>query len=152
MRAAIKNYGSINAIYKRNYDGDTLTVNIPAWPSIIGKKIPIRINGIDAPEIRSKSKETKKLAKEAKKTVQRLLKNTKSLELRNMKRGKYFRIVADVYADKVNVAKFLLKNKLAVPYNGGTKKHKNKSDTIPFPVTYLLFSVDQIYLVAISGF
>ena len=46
------------------------------------------------------------------------------IELRNIKRGKYFRIVADVYLDgNVSYAKEMLKLGLAVPYNGG---HKNK--------------------------
>jgi len=38
-----------------------------------------------------------------------------------MKRGKYFRILADVEADNINLADLLLKKGLAVPYNGGTK-------------------------------
>jgi endonuclease YncB( thermonuclease family) len=38
-----------------------------------------------------------------------------------MQRGKYFRIVADVYADNQSLADELIKNNLAVRYNGGTK-------------------------------
>jgi micrococcal nuclease len=53
--------------------------------------------------------------------VNSLLKNAKVIELKNMKRGKYFRIVADVYYDGKNLAEILIKNKLAVKYDGGTK-------------------------------
>ena len=38
-----------------------------------------------------------------------------------MKRGKYFRIVADVYADGVSLTDKLIKSGYAVPYDGGTK-------------------------------
>ena len=37
------------------YDGDSFRVNIEGWPPIIGERIPIRVNGVDAPEIRGKS-------------------------------------------------------------------------------------------------
>ena len=40
---------------------------------------------------------------------------------KNVKRGKYFRILADVYADGVSVADELIKNDFAVKYDGGTK-------------------------------
>ena len=39
-----------------------------------------------------------------------------------MKRGKYFRIVADVYDDhNRSLADELIRNNLAVPYDGGHK-------------------------------
>ena len=34
------------------YDADTFRVNIKDYPSIVGERVPIRILGIDAPEIR----------------------------------------------------------------------------------------------------
>jgi endonuclease YncB( thermonuclease family) len=40
------------AIYVRNYDGDTITFNLPNLHPIIGKNIRIRLNGIDTPEIK----------------------------------------------------------------------------------------------------
>ena len=42
------------AIYVRNYDGDTITFNLPNLHPIIGKKIRVRLNGIDTPEIKGK--------------------------------------------------------------------------------------------------
>ena len=51
------------------------------------------------------------------------LRAAKKIELRNMKRGKYFRIVADVYVDGKSLGDMLIKRSLAVPYDGG---HKGK--------------------------
>ena len=124
---ASSNYGNVKATFIKNYDGDTITVNIPDYPPIIGKKISIRVNGIDTPELRTKSPKEKQLARTAKRLVHSLLKNAESLELKNIKRGKYFRIVADVYYDGKKLADILIKNKLAVPYDGGTKT-KNWSE------------------------
>jgi len=36
----------------RVYDGDTITVNVPQWPDIVGEEVGIRVRGIDTPEIR----------------------------------------------------------------------------------------------------
>ena len=118
---AADNYGSIKAEYVRNYDGDTITVNIPGWPGIIGKNITVRVKGIDTPEVKGKSEKEKQLARTARRLVTSLLKNAKIIELRNMGRDKYFRILADVYYDNNNLAEILIKNKLAVSYDGGTK-------------------------------
>jgi micrococcal nuclease len=48
-----KSFGDFEgAVYIRNYDGDTITFNLPSLHPIIGEKISIRVNGIDTPEIR----------------------------------------------------------------------------------------------------
>lgn len=103
------------------YDGDTFTVNIKEYPPIIGNRIPIRVNGIDTPEMRGKCVKEKTLAREAKQLTVSKLRSAKVIELRNLQRGKYFRIVADVYVDNDNLADMLIKNNLAVRYNGDTK-------------------------------
>ncbi|MGB5686829.1 MAG: hypothetical protein WBM35_13520 [Candidatus Electrothrix sp.] len=41
--------------------------------------------------------------------------------MKNVQRGKYFRILADVQADRKYVADILIKMGLAVRYDGGTK-------------------------------
>ncbi|MCI5212638.1 MAG: hypothetical protein D3910_28480, partial [Candidatus Electrothrix sp. ATG2] len=48
-------------------------------------------------------------------------KKARKIKLKNVRRGKYFRIVADVQAGKQNVADVLIKKGLAVRYDGGTK-------------------------------
>lgn len=117
-----KNYGSaVVAEITSIYDGDTFRCNISGYPAIIGERIPVRINGIDTPEVTDSRKLIKQLARLAKQhTVQRLREGRK-IELRNMKRGKYFRIVADVYVDGQNLGQELIQKGLAKPYDGGKK-------------------------------
>ncbi len=103
------------------YDGDTFRVNINSYPGIIGQKMAIRVNGIDTPELRAKCNKEKLLAREAKKLTVSTLRASKIIELRNLQRGKYFRIVADVYVDDKSLGDILIRNKLAVKYDGGTK-------------------------------
>ena len=109
------------AIYVRNYDGDTITFNLPNLHPIIGKKIAIRVNGIDTPEIRGKCDKEKYDAKQVQGMVEEFLKDAERIDLKNMGRGKYFRIVADVYADGENLAEALIDSGMAVKYDGGKK-------------------------------
>jgi endonuclease YncB( thermonuclease family) len=104
------------------YDGDTFRANIPGWPPIIGNRISIRVNGVDTPELRGHCDREKQLAREAKEYVVTALRSAKQVELKNIRRGKYFRILADVFADGESLAAGLLRRGLAVPYDGGTKK------------------------------
>jgi len=103
------------------YDGDTIFVNINQWPAILGKRMPVRVRGIDTPEMRGKCQKEKVLASKAKLRVIDELAKAKNVTLRNISRGKYFRVVADVYADDINIGDVLLYKGLAVPYDGGTK-------------------------------
>lgn len=120
--ASTKTYPSVTVSEVTSiYDGDTFTVTIAGWPAIIGERIGIRINGIDTPEMRGKCESEKQLARKAKQTTVAILRNGKVVELRNLKRDKYFRIVADVYVDGVSIGNELTRKKLAVHYDGGTK-------------------------------
>ncbi|WP_416694028.1 thermonuclease family protein [Candidatus Pseudothioglobus sp. Uisw_050_01] len=103
------------------YDGDTFRVDIDSLPPIVGKNIPIRLNGVDTPEIRGKCKYEKDLALEARDFVRNKLANAKEIKLTKLQRGKYFRVVADVYVDGVSLEQELLENKLAYKYTGGKK-------------------------------
>ncbi|QDP68085.1 MAG: hypothetical protein Unbinned5081contig1003_17 [Prokaryotic dsDNA virus sp.] len=111
--------------YIKNYDGDTVTVDIPGVHILIGKNMKIRVSGIDTPEIRTKNTCEKEKARAAKRLVQSILKNAKRIDLKNIKRGKYFRIVADVIADGKSIKDILLKNKLGHEYGGGKKIKKD---------------------------
>ena len=103
------------------YDGDTFRADIKDYPDIVGKRMSIRINGIDTPEIKAHCEKEKILARVAKQTTVLMLRNAHTIELRNIKRGKYFRIIADVYADGESVAEELKQKHLAVSYDGKTK-------------------------------
>ncbi|KMP11205.1 nuclease [Candidatus Nitromaritima sp. SCGC AAA799-A02] len=123
--AHAKSFGDYEgAAYVRNYDGDTITFNLPGLHPIIGEKISIRVNGIDTPEIRGKCEKEKYDAQQARDMVADILKDAEKITLKNMKRGKYFRIAADVIVDGENLADILIEAGMADKYGGGKKtKH-----------------------------
>lgn len=104
------------------YDADTFRVNVRQWPEIIGDNMPIRVKGVDAPEIRGKCDEEKRQAQAAKAFTAATLVNATSIELRNIDRGKYFRVLADVYVDGKSLTNMLIDEGLARPYEGGTRE------------------------------
>ncbi|MBT3585485.1 MAG: thermonuclease family protein [Halobacteriovoraceae bacterium] len=108
--------------YVRNYDADTVTFNIPGTHPLFGKKINIRVKGVDTPELRTKNKCEKEKARSAKKLVKSLFRKARRIDLTDVSRGKYFRIVADIIIDGKSLKNYLLKNGLAYPYDGGTKR------------------------------
>ena len=125
---ADKTYGSVTiAEVTSIYDGDTFRANIPDFPPIIGQHMGIRIKGVHTPEMRGQCEQEKILARKAKQFTVTKLRSAKKIELRNMRRGKYFRIVADVYADDQSVGEGLVREGLAVVYDGG-KKEKSWCD------------------------
>jgi len=70
------------------YDGDTCRVDLPRsafnddWAyELFGHNIPIRVEGIDTPEIRGKCQKEKDLAYEARDLVRGLLDNAQSITL-----------------------------------------------------------------------
>ena len=75
---------------------------------IIGNKISIRVNGIDTPDIRGKCEKEKYDAKQAQQMVTDILKDADQIVLRNMERGKYFRIAADVIVDGESLGDLLV--------------------------------------------
>jgi len=102
------------------HDGDTITVDIVNWPPIIGHHIPIRIKGLDTPEMNDKSEKVRDLAVASKDFLESKI-STSKLQICNLERDKYFRISADIYADGINVGNLLLKKGFAKPYDGGKK-------------------------------
>ena len=110
---------------KRNgeycYDGDTCNAKMLGVPDTL-KKIKIRINGIDTPEIKGKCEREKKLALEAKVFINDLIKNSTVIYLKNLKWGKYGgRVVADLYIDKRDYREYLKGKNFYVEYYGGKK-------------------------------
>ncbi|MCJ8294821.1 MAG: thermonuclease family protein [Colwellia sp.] len=124
ISAKTNNYGNATVAEVTSiYDGDTFRANIIGFPTIVGEHMSIRINGIDTPELRGKCPREKAQAKLAKQFTVRHLRSAKRITLKNIKRGKYFRLIADVYVDGVNLAEQLIKNNHAVEYQGKTKKN-----------------------------
>jgi len=117
------NYGTVVVSEVTSiYDADTFRADIKGWPSVVGARMPIRVNGVDAPEIRGKCKEEKLAAREAKQFTVTMLRQAERIELRNIRRGKYFRLLADVYVDGKNLTTALIEAGHARPYNGGTRE------------------------------
>ncbi len=103
------------------YDGDTFRANVAGFPPLIGQHILIRVAGIDAPEMDDPRPRLRGLALKSKQVTVGALRKAKKVELKNMRRDKYFRILADVYVDGVSLSQLLLKQHLARPYDGGKK-------------------------------
>lgn len=104
------------------YDGDTFRVTIKDWPAVAGYRVGVRVKAVDTPEIKGKCLQEKELARKAKQFTVALLKSGKPIELRNLQRDKYFRLLADVYVGETNLAEALKKAGLGYEYNGGTKQ------------------------------
>ena len=117
-----KNYGSITVKQVTSiYDADTFRVDIEGYPAIAGERIPVRVLGVDAPELRGKCKSEKLKARQAKQITVESLRSARVIELHNIQRGKYFRILADVYVDGSSLADLLISSGYARPYGGGKR-------------------------------
>ena len=104
------------------YDGDTITIasklpfdNSPLY------RLSVRLNGIDTPEIKGKTEDEKTAAKQVKDALSVLILN-KRVSLKNIQTEKYGRILADVYIGELHINQWLITEKYAVKYDGGTKK------------------------------
>jgi len=120
---------AMTAKYIRAVDGDTIVVDLGGnIPSIFGKNISVRVAHIDAPEMHSKNKCEKIAALKAKDVVDNALRTANKIALISPSRDKYFRILSEVTYDENSLSQLLLKKKLAVAYEGGTKTKVNWCD------------------------
>lgn len=104
------------------YDGDTFKVSIAQWPAIVGDRINVRVAGVDTPELRGHCDREKQLARKAKAHTVAFLRSGGNVELHNVQRGKYFRIVADVYVNGESLSESLIMAGLGYSYKGGKKR------------------------------
>ena len=104
------------------YDGDTITIaaKLPYIESPL-YRFSVRLNGIDTPEIKGKSEDEITVAKEAKDELSKMILH-KYVTLRETKTEKYGRILAEVYIGEVHINKWMIDQRFAVEYDGGTKK------------------------------
>lgn len=110
------NYGRII----KCYDGDTCTIVAKLHPEEPVYRFSLRLNGIDAPEIKSKNVNEKHAAKFVKnKLCEKIL--NKFVYLKNVNTDKYGRILCDVFYENENVNQWLIKKKYVVTYDGGKK-------------------------------
>lgn len=107
------NYGNV-VVGKvvRVIDGDTFVCDIPGFSDIVGRQISVRIANINAPELK-----TGTTALLAKLYTEKRLSEAKVIELRKIRRDKYFRLLAEVWLDgSANLGEELLKSGLARKY------------------------------------
>ena len=108
-------------------DGDTVDVDIDLGFGTWMRKQRIRLNGIDAPESRTRDLEEKKFGLLAKEKLKTLLANARSLRTSKDDRGKFGRILGDfeVYYSQEDrwcgVVEILIKESYGVPYKGQSK-------------------------------
>ncbi|MGP9796216.1 thermonuclease family protein [Halomonas sp. 86] len=124
---ALADYGSVTVDEVTSViDGDTFRAQINEWPPVIGERIPIRIADINAPERRSRcdteeEKERERaLAADARIYLVERLRGADVIELRNIQRGSFFRVIAEVWVDGESAGQDMLEAGHAVPYVKGT--------------------------------
>ncbi len=110
-----------HAVYHTCYDGDTCMMSLPGIHPLFGDHIPVRLAGIDTPEMKGQCDREKHLARQARDLVRSALSGAEAIHLRKASRDKYFRIDSKVIVDGQDLSTLLIEQGLAVPYDGGTK-------------------------------
>ena len=110
------------ATIRRVVDGDTVDITLDLGFDILYNN-RLRLHGIDAPESRTRDLEEKKLGLAAKDRVKELCPVGATVTVKTTKdgRGKFGRILGEIYVGDVNVNKLLIEEGHAVEYFGGKK-------------------------------
>jgi len=99
------------------YDGDTITVNLDLGLGITRIKEKIRLYGINTPEIRGGTAESKAKGIEARDFLRRrILNKTVIIQTHKDKSGKYGRLLGVVWKGSVNMNQRLIEKGHAVEY------------------------------------
>jgi endonuclease YncB( thermonuclease family) len=118
-----KTYGNVTVNFIGTvYDGVHFSVSIVDWPPIAGDRIQVRVYGVNVPSMKDKNPEVRTKAREAKEYVVKRLKEGKKIELVDMRRDKYFRIIAVVLIDGKDLGEELVKVGFAREYKTGGKE------------------------------
>lgn len=107
-----------NVKYIRNYDGDTINFDLGCNLPDLFRYMPLRLYGIDTPEIKSKNP----TAYKARDFVKSELSSAAQINLVNCSSDKYFRILCRVNYDGKDLTNELLKRGYGYEYYGGTKR------------------------------
>jgi endonuclease YncB( thermonuclease family) len=111
------------------YDGDTFTIatRLPGDETVY--RFAVRLNGIDAPEIKTRNPNEKIAASASQQALSKLILN-KIVTLSNVSFEKYGRLLADVSVPSddteitpniILVNQWMLDHDFAISYDGGTK-------------------------------
>lgn len=131
------------------YDGDTCKMTLFLEENLINisdtikpYRMTVRLNGLDAPEIKGSSDEEKKYAQISKHLLSELILG-KLVKINCGNFDKYGRLLAEIFVldietnKEINVNEWMIKNGFCKKYDGGTK-----NDFIPFLKEHL--SKDEI--------
>lgn len=110
------------------YDGDTIFIHLPDQHPLFGKRIGVRIDGIDTPEIRTKNACEKRKGQKAKKVLENIIARANRVDVVDVQKDKFFRILGTVLVDGKPVTDDLVNAKLAFPYHGEKKPKRNWCD------------------------
>ena len=102
------------------YDGDTITIATRVHNDKTMYRFSVRLNGIDCPEMKTYNKSEKTVAIMAKNRVIELIYKKKVI-LKDVKMEKYGRLLANVYYNNTCINELLVKERLALKYDGGKK-------------------------------
>ena len=107
------------------YDGDTITIAAPFCNSSLATSpelffFRVRLRGIDSPELRGTHAEKHESAVASRDALNALVMH-QIVRITNVGAEKYGRVLADVYLDDLYVNDWMIDNKYAVRYLGGTK-------------------------------
>ena len=106
------------------YDGDTFKINLNCSLAVYCEKVPVRVLGVDCPEIKGKTEKEKQLAQKAKAFTKNFLANG-PISLTDCSRDKYFRLLCKVNNSQgQNLADELISRNLGYKYYGGTKSDR----------------------------
>ena len=106
------------------YDGDTFKINLNCSLALYCEKVPVRVLGVDCPEMKGKTEKEKQLARKAKDFTKNFLDNG-PISLTDCSRDKYFRLLCKVKNSQgQNLADELIKRDLGYKYYGGTKSDR----------------------------
>ncbi len=106
------------------YDGDTFKINLNCSLAVYCEKVPVRVRGVDCPEIKGKTKREKRLAQKAKAFTKNFLQQ-EPISLSNCGRDKYFRLLCSVKnAQGQDLAEELIRHRLGYAYDGGKKSDR----------------------------
>ncbi len=111
-----------NVKYLSNYDGDTIRFDLCGDYPYLFRFMPMRLYGIDTPEIKTHDKAEKRAALKAKNFVKKELSNAKVINLKNCKKDKFFRLLCCVEYDKKDLTQELLKRNYGYAYYGKRKQ------------------------------
>ena len=111
--------GPVAAEVLRVIDGDTILVAAKPWPQQT-MEVYVRLRGIDAPELKSATREAGQQARAA---LASLTSDQDEIQLTHISGDKYFgRVVADIsFSDGRNPAQEMLSAGYVSPYGGGGK-------------------------------